>query len=85
MEGMIPNDYGAFAQAYFQIMGAYPTAYCTEAEVADATYAAATEKERKLRFLAGPDTKMFAELRWSTSEEHYATKVREMFDPLRLL
>lgn len=81
MEGLITADYGAFAQSYFQKMGNYPTPYCTEAEVADATFAAATEEGRRLRFLAGPDTKMLAELRWSTSEDNYRARMIEMFDP----
>ena len=42
-EGLIPADYGAFAQACFEKMMNYPTAYCTEADVAEATFAAATE------------------------------------------
>lgn len=83
MEGMLPADYGAFTQAYFTLMGSsYPTDYCSEAEVAEATYAAATDETRRLRYPAGPDSKLLAELRWSTSEDHYLAKMREMFDPI---
>lgn len=81
MQGLIPADYGAFATATFTKMANYPTAYCTEAEVADAAYAAATEDGSRLRFPAGADTKMLAELRWSTSEDHYLARMREMFAP----
>ena len=43
MQGLIPADYGAFAQSCFAKMANYPTPYCTEAEVAEAVFAAATE------------------------------------------
>ena len=81
MQGLIPADYEAFAQACFAKMADYPTAYCTEAEVAQATYAAATDSGRQLRYPAGPDTRMLAELRWSTSDQEYGARMREMFDP----
>lgn len=81
MEGLIPDDYGAFAHAAFARMADYPTAYCTEAEVAEAAYAAATDEGRRLRYPAGADTKMLAALRWSTSEEHYRERMRAMFAP----
>ncbi|MGJ7038628.1 NAD(P)-dependent dehydrogenase (short-subunit alcohol dehydrogenase family) [Shinella sp. BE166] len=81
MQGLIPEDYGAFAQAAFARMANYPTAYCTEAEVAEAAYAAATDEGDRLRYLAGADTKMLAALRWSTSEDHYRDRMRAMFAP----
>lgn len=81
MQGLIPAEYGPFAQAYFGKMAHYPTPYCTEAEVAEATFAAATEGGRKIRYPAGADTKLLAELRWTTSEDHYLEKMREMFSP----
>ena len=81
MEGLIPADYADFAQIYFGKMANYPTAYCTEEEVAEATFAAATDESTAIRFPAGADTKLLAELRWTTSEEHYLRRVREMFDP----
>lgn len=81
MQGLIPADYGAFAQGCFEKMANYPTAYCTETEVAEATFAAATDDGDRLRYPAGPDTKMLAELRWSTSDAHYWERMREMFRP----
>ncbi|WP_188973828.1 SDR family oxidoreductase [Neoroseomonas lacus] len=82
MKGLIPVEYAGFAAACFAKMAAYPTAYCSEAEVAQAVLAAATEEGRVLRYLAGADTKMLAELRWSSSEATYVSKMGEMFDPL---
>lgn len=79
MQGLIPTDYGAFAQSTFTKMTNYPTAYCTEAEVAEAAFSAATDDGGKIRYPAGADTKLLAELRWTTSEEHYLQKMREMF------
>ena len=79
MAGLIPPDYADFAEACFANMADYPTAYCTEAEVAEAVFAAATDQGWRIRYPAGPDTKMLAELRWSTSEEHYWERMRDMF------
>lgn len=81
MQGLIPADYGAFAQSCFAQMANYPTPYCTEEEVAEAVFAAATEEGAKLRYPAGPDTRLLAQLRWSSSEEHYLRTMREMFGP----
>lgn len=81
MQGLIPADYGAFAQSCFAKMAKYPTPYCTEAEVAEAVLAAATEEGRRIRYPAGADTKLLAELRWTTSEDRYLEKMREMFGP----
>jgi len=66
-------------------MASYPTPYCTEAEVAEAVFAAATEAGRRVRYPAGSDTKLIAKLRWTTSEDHYLEKMREMFSPRRRL
>lgn len=81
MEGLIPADYQGFAQATFANMANYPTAYCTEAEVAEAVFAAANEAGDRLRFPAGADSKMLAELRWTAGENAYQARMREMFSP----
>lgn len=85
MQGLIPADYAAFAQGYFAKMANYPTAYCTESEVAEAAFAAATEDGQRVRYPAGSDTKLVAQLRWTTSEDHYLERMREMFGPERSL
>ena len=82
MQGLIPADYEAFAQSFFAKMANYPTAYCTEAEVAAATFAAATEDGRRIRYPAGPDSELTSTLRWTTSEDHYLSKMRELFGPV---
>jgi len=81
MQGLIPADYTAFAQSCFERMMDYPTAYCSEADVAEATFSAATEAGTTIRYPTGSDTKLLAELRWTTSEAHYLTRMREMFGP----
>lgn len=81
MQGLIPAEYGAFAQSCFAKMATYPTPYCTEGEVAEAVFSAATEDGRTIRYPAGPDTRLLAALRWSSSEEHYLQRMREMFGP----
>lgn len=81
MEGLIPPDYGAFAQAAFQKMADYPTPYCTQGEVAETVFLAATDRGDQIRYLAGADTRLLAGLRWTTSEEHYLAEMRKMFDP----
>ncbi len=81
MEGLFPDDYAAFTQGCFERMADYPTAYCTEGEVAEAAFAAATDEGRKLRYPAGPDSKMLADLRWSTSEDIYREQMRILFEP----
>jgi NAD(P)-dependent dehydrogenase (short-subunit alcohol dehydrogenase family) len=81
MQGLIPADYAGFAQGCFAGMANYPTAYCTEAEVAEAVLAAATEDGVRIRYPAGADSKMLAELRWSTSEHRYLQRMRELFGP----
>ena len=59
----------------------YATAYCTEAEVAEAALAAATDESDRLRYPAGADSKLLADLRWTTSEDHYLARMRDMFAP----
>lgn len=81
MEGLIPADYAGFAQSCFARMADYPAAYCTEVEVAEAVFAAATDEGARLRYPAGADSRMLADLRWSTSEEHYLDRMRAMFAP----
>ncbi|GAA4671427.1 MULTISPECIES: SDR family oxidoreductase [Amycolatopsis] len=49
----------------------YPHRLATEAEVADAIVAAATDSGTRLRYLVGEDSEAAAHMRWSTSEEQY--------------
>jgi NAD(P)-dependent dehydrogenase (short-subunit alcohol dehydrogenase family) len=82
MQGLTPPPYSEFTQAYFARMQNYPTDYSTEQDIVEAVFAAATDRGDHLRYLAGPDTKLLASLRWTTSEENYLEEMREMFRPV---
>ena len=58
---------------------AYPMEPATEAQVASAIYAAASDGSDRLRYLAGADTAKKATVRWSTSEDEYMAHMRAMF------
>jgi NAD(P)-dependent dehydrogenase (short-subunit alcohol dehydrogenase family) len=81
MRGLTPAPYDAFAQDYMGKMQYYPTAYTTELETAEAVFSAATDDGDRLRYPAGEDTKLVSTLRWTTSEEEYLAKMRQMFGP----
>jgi NAD(P)-dependent dehydrogenase (short-subunit alcohol dehydrogenase family) len=81
MQGLTPAPYDAFAQDYIGKMQNYPTAYTTEQETAEAVFSAATDDGDRLRYPAGEDTKLVSTLRWTTSEEEYLAKMRQMFGP----
>lgn len=81
MSGLIPASYAPFVQDFFAKLANYPTAYATEAEIAEAVFKAANDDSDTLRYPAGPDTQMLAALRWTTSEDKYLASMRAMFGP----
>jgi NAD(P)-dependent dehydrogenase (short-subunit alcohol dehydrogenase family) len=81
MQGLTPPPYDAFTAAYFARMANYPTAYATEREVAEAVFTAATDEGSQLRYPAGPDSRLFAQLRWGGTEALYHARIGEMFAP----
>lgn len=75
-----PASYDAYVdQITRMFMEHYPMEPATEVEVASAIYTAASDGTDRLRYLAGADTAKKAKLRWSTSEDEYMSKMREMF------
>jgi len=74
----IPAAYADFAGRYLQSMQAYPTAYTTADDVAAAVYAAATDGRDPLRYPAGADSVMLAELRASLPEQAFFDRIRSM-------
>lgn len=78
-DDLLPAAYSAFADRYLKSMQAYPTSYTTEEDVAEAVYAAATDDGDRLRYPAGADSVMLAELRRSLSEQAFMTRMRTMF------
>jgi NAD(P)-dependent dehydrogenase (short-subunit alcohol dehydrogenase family) len=81
MQGLLPPQYGAFAQAYFARMADYPTAYASEEDVAETVFEAATDGKAQLRYAAGADTKMLASLRATLPSAEYSQEIRRMFVP----
>lgn len=81
LEGLTPEPYGAFARAYFERVRAYPTNYTSETEVAHAVWRAATEPGDRLRYPAGADAELVANLRWGNTEEAFLARIRELFVP----
>ncbi len=77
-DNRIPAAYADYAGRYLQSMREYPTAYTTEADVATAVYAAATDDNNRLRYPAGADSAMLAELRRSLPEAAFMARIRAM-------
>lgn len=78
MDDLIPAAYSAYAGHYLKSMQDYSTSYTTEADVAEAVYAAATDDGERLRYPAGADSVMLAELRQSLSEQAFMARMRTM-------
>lgn len=77
-DNTIPAAYAGHAGRYLQSMQAYPTAYTTAQDVAEAVFAAATDDSGQLRYPAGADSRMLAELRRSLPEKDFIARVRAM-------
>jgi NAD(P)-dependent dehydrogenase (short-subunit alcohol dehydrogenase family) len=77
-DNRIPAAYADYAGRYFNSMREYPTAYTTEADVAEAVFTAATDGRDTLRYPAGADTVMLAALRRSLPEAEFLARVRAM-------
>ena len=78
-DDLMPAAYSAYAGRYLKSMQDYPTAYTTEGDVAEAVYAAATDDGDRLRYPAGADSVMLAELRQSLSEQAFIARMRTLF------
>jgi NAD(P)-dependent dehydrogenase (short-subunit alcohol dehydrogenase family) len=77
-EDALPAAYMEFAGRYMQSMQNYPTAYTKEDDVATAVYTAATSHDDKLRYPAGADSVMLADLRQSLPEQEFMNRMRIM-------
>jgi NAD(P)-dependent dehydrogenase (short-subunit alcohol dehydrogenase family) len=78
-DDLLPAAYSAFAERYIRSMQNYPTSYTTAEDVAGAVYAAATDDGDRLRYPAGADSVMLAELRESLPEQAFLARMRTMF------
>lgn len=77
-DNTIPAAYADFAGRYLRSMREYPTAYTEAGDVASAVYEAATDGLEKLRYPAGADSVMLAELRRSLPEQEFLARIRAM-------
>lgn len=75
----MPAAYSGYADRYLKSMQDYTTSYTTEGNVAEAVYAAATDDRDRLRYPAGADSVMLAELRQSLSEQAFMARMRSRF------
>lgn len=84
-DDLMPAAYAAYAESYLKSMQEYPTSYTTEGDVAEVIYTAATDNGDRLRYPAGADSVMLAELRQSLSEQEFMARMRTMFggDPVK--
>lgn len=69
----VPGGYRAYFDHALQAMTNYPFAATEEQSVVDTIWRAATDQSARLRYPVGPDVEEYARLRWTTSEEAYAT------------
>ena len=76
---LMPAAYAAYADRYLGSMRNYPMAYTTEGDVAEAVYAAATDDGVRLRYPAGADSEMLAELRRALPDQPFMDRMRAMF------
>jgi NAD(P)-dependent dehydrogenase (short-subunit alcohol dehydrogenase family) len=78
-DNTIPEAYAEYAERYLKSMQEYPTAYTSAEDVAEAAYLAATDGREQLRYPAGADSVMLAELRQTLPEQDFIARMRAMF------
>ena len=74
----MPPAYKPYFDHIMQAMMDYPFDDADEEQVAATIFTAAGDPSSRLRYVAGPDAEEMAQLRWSTSEEHYLATMREL-------
>ncbi len=77
-EDLMPEAYAAFAGRYLESMQQQPASYTTEEDVAEAVYTAVSESGDKLRYPAGADSVMLAEMRRSLPEAEFIARIKAM-------
>lgn len=81
MNGLIPGPYAEYAAQLLESLQHQSSAYTHEQDVAEKVFAAATDESDRLRYPAGADSEMSAELRWTNPEEQYLRQMRAVFAP----
>jgi len=77
-ENTIPAAYADYAVRYLKSMQEYSASYTTAKDVAETVYAAASDGSDRLRYPAGADSVMLAELRRSLPEQAFMARIRTM-------
>ncbi len=77
-DNMIPPAYSGYSERYLRSMQEYPTAYTSAEDVAETIHLAATDGSDKLRYPAGADSVMLAQLRQSLPGRHFRDRIRNM-------
>lgn len=77
-ENRVHPAYAGYAGRYLASMQERPALHTTAEDVAKAVYAAATDSAPKLRYPAGADSVMLADLRQTLSEQDFISQVRSM-------
>lgn len=77
-DNTIPPAYAGCASRYMKSMRDYATAYTKAEDVAEVVYMAATDCNNRLRYPAGADSVLLAELRRSLPEEDFRDRIRTM-------
>jgi NAD(P)-dependent dehydrogenase (short-subunit alcohol dehydrogenase family) len=81
MDGLIPEPYANYAAQLMENLQNQATAYTREQDVAEKVYEAATDESDRLRYPAGADSEMSAQLRWTNPEDEYLRQMRAIFAP----
>lgn len=76
----VPEAYTGYAAQFFKSMQQYATAYTNEQDVAQAVYTAATDGRDQLRYPAGADSVMLAEMRRALPEPEFIARMRAMIE-----
>lgn len=75
----MPAPYADLAGRMLGTMRSYSLPFTTEADVAEAVYAAATDEGERLRYPAGGDAAAIADLRRTLPEQTFSARVRAIF------
>jgi len=75
---LVPAAYADFAGRYLHALQGKPTPHTTEDDVANAIHTAATDGGDRLRYPAGADSAMLAELRRSLPEREFRSWMRTL-------
>jgi NAD(P)-dependent dehydrogenase (short-subunit alcohol dehydrogenase family) len=81
MNGLLPESYANYAAQLFEYMQNQSTPTTAERDVAEKVFEAAGDESGRLRYPAGADSEMLAQLRWTNSDEEYLNRMRAMFAP----